>query len=149
MNEHESYNIVPVGVVGGSQNSLQLEFKQEFIPALKGLSAFSHCQVIWWLHEFADDHFRQTTQILPPYEAPLTGVFASRSPLRPNPIGLSVASIISVDEESGLVKVGGLDAYPGTPILDLKAYFPSTDRVRRVTVPEWAAGWGEWFPEYY
>lgn len=115
MYEQESYNIVPIGWVRGTAQNLRLEINPEFRPTLKGLSQFSHCQVLWWLHEFADDHFRQTTQIQPPYEATLTGVFASRSPIRPNPIGLSVAAILSVDVDSGIVEVAGLDAYPGTP----------------------------------
>lgn len=144
MYEQESYNIVPIGWVRGTAQNLRLEINPEFRPALKGLSQFSHCQVLWWPHEFADDHFRQTTQIQPPYEATLTGVFASRSPIRPNPIGLSVAAILSVDVDSGIVEVAGLDAYPGTPVLDIKAYFPSADRVMEVTVPDWAAAWGDW-----
>ncbi|WP_438498311.1 tRNA (N6-threonylcarbamoyladenosine(37)-N6)-methyltransferase TrmO [Paenibacillus sp. IHBB 3054] len=144
MSKQEVYNVIPVGVVAGQPDNLRLELKPEFHPALKGLQNFSHCQILWWIHEFADDHFRQTTQVQPPYEAPLSGVFASRSPVRPNPLGLSVAAIVSVDMESGIVEVAGLDAYPGTPILDIKAYFPTTDRVKDVTVPEWAAGWGDW-----
>ena len=147
MSEKEMYNIIPIGFVAGSTHNLRLEIKQKFTPALKGLSAFSHCQVLWWLHEFADEHFRQTTQIKPPYDGSLTGVFASRSPIRPNPLGLSVAAVLSVDETLGIVEVAGLDAYPGTPILDIKAYFPSADRVMDVTVPDWAADWGNWAAE--
>ncbi|NQX49881.1 tRNA (N6-threonylcarbamoyladenosine(37)-N6)-methyltransferase TrmO [Paenibacillus tritici] len=140
----ESYNIIPVGVVAGTQNNLRLEIRPEYRPALKGLDAFSHCQILWWIHEFAEPSFRETTQIDPPYDAPVTGVFATRSPVRPNPLGLTVAGILSVDIERGRVEVSGLDAYPGTPVLDIKAYFPSADRVRQVRVPEWAASWGEW-----
>lgn len=139
-----SYNINQVGIVAGSQENLRLLIHPEYAPALKGLAGFSHCQVLWWIHEFADGLFRTTTQIEPPYEAPITGVFASRSPVRPNPIGLTVVQILSVDVESGIVEVAGLDAYPGTPLLDIKAYFPTTDRVQHVTVPPWAVGWGEW-----
>ncbi|UQZ34760.1 tRNA (N6-threonylcarbamoyladenosine(37)-N6)-methyltransferase TrmO [Paenibacillus sp. PK3_47] len=144
MSMSNSYTIHPVGVVAGNQQDLRVMIHPEFAPALKGLAEFSHCQILWWIHDFADNHFRTTTQIEPPYDAPQTGVFATRSPVRPNPIGLSVAKILSVDVISGIVEVGGLDAYPGTPVLDIKAYFPTTDRVRHVTVPSWAAGWGEW-----
>lgn len=147
MSASESYNIIPVGVVSGTPENLHLKIRPEYIPALKGLEAFSHCQILWWIHEFAEDHFRATTQIEPPYEAPVSGVFATRSPVRPNPIGLTVARIISVDIEQGIVEVSGLDAYPGTPVLDIKAYFPSTDRVRQVRVPAWADSWGEWTVE--
>ncbi|MEK5468094.1 tRNA (N6-threonylcarbamoyladenosine(37)-N6)-methyltransferase TrmO [Paenibacillus sp. FSL R7-0210] len=143
----ELYNIIPVGVVTGTQQNLRLEIRPEYRPALKGLDAFSHCQILWWIHEFADDSFRGTTQIEPPYNAPVSGVFATRSPVRPNPLGLTVARILSVDLDQGIVEVSGLDAYPGTPVLDIKAYFPSTDRVRQVRVPAWAASWGEWTVE--
>ncbi|WP_042200916.1 tRNA (N6-threonylcarbamoyladenosine(37)-N6)-methyltransferase TrmO [Paenibacillus camerounensis] len=147
MSASEMYNVVPVGAVSGTQHNLQIEIEPEYRAALKGLEEFSHCQILWWIHEFADDMFRTTTQIEPPYDAPVTGVFASRSPVRPNPIGLSVAEIISVDSVEGIIKVGGLDAYPGTPVLDIKAYFPTTDRVRHVKVPAWASSWGEWAGE--
>lgn len=140
----ESYNLISVGVVSETQHSLQLKLKPEYRPALQGLAEFSHCQILWWIHEFAEEPYRRTTQIKPPYEAPVTGVFATRSPVRPNPIGLSVAGIVSVDVGQGIVEVAGLDAYPGTPVLDIKAYFPSTDRVRHATVPVWASSWGEW-----
>lgn len=58
MSALESYNIIPVGVVTGTQPNLQLEIRPEYRPALKGLDAFSHCQILWWIHEFADDSFR-------------------------------------------------------------------------------------------
>lgn len=147
MHNPETYNVVQIGTVSGASSSLYLEIHPQYAPALLGLADFSHCQVLWWIHEFADDTFRSTTQIDPPYQAPVTGVFASRSPVRPNPIGLSVARIVSVDMERGRVEVAGLDAYPGTPVLDIKAYFPTTDRVRQATVPAWAASWGEWVEE--
>ncbi|WNS41621.1 tRNA (N6-threonylcarbamoyladenosine(37)-N6)-methyltransferase TrmO [Paenibacillus sp. MMS20-IR301] len=147
MNQQQEYNLTPVGVVAQDQQNQRLMIKPEFASALLGLSGFSHCQVIWWVHEFTDVHFRQTTQIQPPYDAPLSGVFATRSPIRPNPLGLSVVAIESVDVEAGIVEITGLDAYPGTPVLDLKPYFPSTDRVRTVSVPDWAAGWGDWVKE--
>ncbi|MBY0014532.1 tRNA (N6-threonylcarbamoyladenosine(37)-N6)-methyltransferase TrmO [Paenibacillus typhae] len=147
MSASEMYNVFPVGTVSGTQHNLLIKITPEYRAALKGLEAFSHCQILWWIHEFADDSFRATTQIEPPYDAPVTGVFASRSPVRPNPIGLSVAEIISVDAVEGIIEVGGLDAYPGTPVLDIKAYFPTTDRVRHVKVPAWASSWGEWVGE--
>ncbi|MFF2019644.1 MULTISPECIES: SAM-dependent methyltransferase [Bacillales] len=146
MCEKESYTIVPIGSVTTSGGNRQrILISSEFAPALKGLSSFSHCQILWWLHEFAEDHFRQTTQIDPPYDAPITGVFATRSPVRPNPLGLSVAAILSVDGDTGIIEVAGLDAYSGTSILDIKAYFPSTDRVKDVRVPSWSANWGDWW----
>ena len=51
------------------------------------------------------------------------------------------------DEASGLVKVVNIDALDGTPIIDIKGYFPVSDRVREASIPEWLVGWPEWFPE--
>lgn len=63
MSASESYNIIPVGVVTGTQQNLQLEIRPEYRPALKGLEAFSHCQILWWIHEFAADHFRELRRL--------------------------------------------------------------------------------------
>ena len=69
------------------------------------------------------------------------GVFATRSPLRPNPIALTAAEIIHTDQEKGLIRVTFLDAYNGTPVLDIKPYTPSLDRVETPGVPVWCSKW--------
>ena len=55
--------------------------------------------------------------------------------------------IVGMDEEEGVVGVGDIDAHDGTPILDLKAYFPVCDRVREARIPAWLSEWPEWMPE--
>ncbi|MDZ7739067.1 MAG: TrmO family methyltransferase [Bacteroidales bacterium] len=82
-----------------------------------------------------------------PFDAPILGVFASRAPMRPNPIGLTTAKIVRVDHDEGWVQVADVDAFDGTPILDMKGYLPHCDRVRNVRVPAWAAYWPDWVPE--
>lgn len=82
-----------------------------------------------------------------PFEAPVLGVFACRAPMRPNPVGLTTARVLHVDRDAGRVEIADIDAYDGTPVLDLKAYMPFCDRVRSVRVPDWAAGWPQWMPE--
>lgn len=67
--------------------------------------------------------------------------------LRPNPIGLTTAKIVRVDHYKGWVQVADVDAFDGTPILDMKGYLPHCDRVRNVRVPPWAAHWPHWVPE--
>jgi len=74
-------------------------------------------------------------------------VFGTRAVYRPNPIGLTVCKVIRVDEEKGEVKVGDIDAYDGTSVVDLKAYFPVCDRVQEAWIPEWLSHWPEWMPE--
>ncbi|NLE06202.1 MAG: SAM-dependent methyltransferase, partial [Crenarchaeota archaeon] len=83
----------------------------------------------------------------PPY-APnvLTGLFATRSPIRPNPINISVCKIKNVDHEKGIVTVNQIDAFDGTPILDLKVYFPTCDRVEEPIVPQRFIEWGNSIP---
>jgi tRNA-Thr(GGU) m(6)t(6)A37 methyltransferase TsaA len=125
-----------------------LDILPAFAPALKELEHFSHVQVVWWFSQFDDGENRQTLQFEDmPFDAPVLGVFACRAPKRPNPIGLTTARILRVDRDQGLVEIGDIDAYDGTPILDLKAYLPLCDRVRNVRVAGWAAGWPEWLPE--
>jgi tRNA (Thr-GGU) A37 N-methylase len=75
------------------------------------------------------------------------GMFACRSPVRPNPIGLTTVEIKRVDHDNGHVEIVNIDAYEGTPVLDLKAYFPMCDRVKDVRVAQWAAEWPEWLPD--
>jgi len=141
------FQIHPIGAIRRSNGKTNLEILEPYIPALKELGDFSHVQVFWWFNEFQDDEFRQITQSEPPYEAPTLGVFACRSPIRPNPVGLTTAKILDVDQDSGIVEIANIDAYDGTPIIDLKPYFPVCDRVQNVSVPRWAAEWPEWMPE--
>jgi tRNA-Thr(GGU) m(6)t(6)A37 methyltransferase TsaA len=144
----EVFEVFPVGYVRRENERTYLEILPAYIPALKELEHFSHVQVFWWFNEFQDDMYRQTTQSeRAPYEAPVLGVFACRSPVRPNPIGLTTAEILSIDHDQGKVEIVNIDAFDDTPILDLKAYFPVCDRVENVRVPEWASDWPEWLPE--
>jgi tRNA (Thr-GGU) A37 N-methylase len=69
------------------------------------------------------------------------GVFALRSPERPNPVAVSNAAIAYVDEVSGMVGLYWIDAFPGSAVLDLKPYTPSIDRVERPSVPAWCSHW--------
>jgi excinuclease ABC subunit A len=142
------FDIFPIGYVRNNSGRTFLEILEPYIPALKELEHFSHVRILWWFHRFADDRFRRTTQVNPPYEnAPRAGVFASRSPVRPNPIGLTTAKIVDVDQQKGMIEVIGIDAYDKTPIIDLKPYIPACDRVKDFSVAKWFAHWPEWMAE--
>jgi tRNA-Thr(GGU) m(6)t(6)A37 methyltransferase TsaA len=142
------FEIFPVGHVRREGERVYLEILEPYVPALKELEHFSHVQVMWWFNRYDDEMFRGMTQSeYAPYDAPVLGMFACRSPVRPNPIGLTTAEILSVDHGTGRVEVTAVDAFDGTPVLDLKAYFPSCDRVREPRVPAWAADWPAWLPE--
>ena len=69
------------------------------------------------------------------------GVFATRSPERPNPIALSCAYVTYINEQAGEIGLAYIDANDGSPVLDVKPYTPSLDRVEAPTVPQWCAHW--------
>jgi tRNA (adenine37-N6)-methyltransferase len=66
-----------------------------------------------------------------------SGVFANRSQARPNPIAITTAYLINVDQESGQVDLAYIDAFKGTPLLDIKPYLPMSDRVMSAEYPDW------------
>jgi tRNA-Thr(GGU) m(6)t(6)A37 methyltransferase TsaA len=103
--------------------SATLEIAPEWRPGLEGLETFSHLIVLTWLHRGRRDLIVQQPRHL---KTP-RGVFALRSPLRPNPIGVAIAKVLALDRAGGLVRVDAMDCLDGTPLLDLKPYFPSTD----------------------
>jgi len=104
--------------------------------------------VFWWADRHDNERSRSITQTRPPYASgKLTGVFAARAEYRPNPIAMTTCKMLEVDEGRGTVRVANIDAFDGTPILDLKAYFPVCDRVREATIPEWLSDWPEWIPQ--
>ena len=107
----DTFRIFPVGYVRRKNEGIYLEIINEYIPAMLQLEHFSHVHIFWWFSEYQDNMYRKVTQSEPPYEAPLTGVFASRSPVRPNPIGLSVVKILDVNNDNGIIEIADIDAY--------------------------------------
>ena len=108
----------------------------EFAGALDGLGEFSHAIVVTWLHEARFDaarHLRRRPQGRD--DMPMLGILAQRAKDRPNPIGVTAVAIVEVGEQ--YIDVKGLDAIDGTPVLDVKPYYPHYDRVENPTVPEW------------
>lgn len=109
------------------------ELEEAFLPGLLALDGFSHLIVLYWLHEIAQAELVLT----PPFDGTPRGVFATRAPVRPNPIGLSVVAFDGF-AAPGVLRLRGLDCIDFTPLLDLKPYLPSTD-----SVPDAAMGWLE------
>jgi tRNA-Thr(GGU) m(6)t(6)A37 methyltransferase TsaA len=111
----------------------------EFCAGLKGLEGFSHVFILYWMHCRDDEANRRTLLVFPKRHASNveTGVFACRSPSRPNPVGLCVVELKGI--EGCTLKVKGLDADKGSPIIDIKPYVPRADSVPEATVPEWTA----------
>ena len=98
------------------------------IDSVRGLDSFSHVWLIFAFHQTAGHGWRPTVR--PPRLGgnARVGVFASRSTFRPNPLGLSVAELLGIDSEHGVVlRLRGVDLLDGTPILDIKPYIPFVD----------------------
>ena len=108
----------------------------EYREGLRGIEQFSHALIVTFLHEA---HFEPSRHLIRRPRGlasmPEAGIFAQRAKDRPNPIGITAVSITGV--ESGALVVRGLDAIDGTPVLDVKPYYPAYDRVNKATVPEW------------
>lgn len=132
-----------IGIITATNGQSQLNIHPEYTPALLHLSDFSHALILWWADQAATAQDRSTLQFPAPYAKASheIGTFASRSPARPNPIGLSSVSLLNVDEQNGLITVPYIDAEPGTPLLDIKPYFPASDRVETSHGPNWCKHW--------
>ena len=107
-----------------------LEIDPRFAAALTGVETCTHLLVLYWMDKSRRDLVLQA----PRHYGELRGTFALRSPARPNPIATSVARLVKVDGTR--LSVVGLDCLDGTPLIDIKPYFASTD-----SVPEAVVGW--------
>ena len=147
--KNEGFHIYPIGHVRRTDADLYLEILEPYRPALLDLQYFSHVIVFFWADRFDNDEDRQNMIATPPYyeDGRTTGVFSTRSPHRPNPILTTTCRIISVDETTGIIRVNNIDALADTAIIDLKAYYPVSDRVKDATIPAWLTGWPEWVPD--
>ncbi|MDD2902633.1 MAG: tRNA (N6-threonylcarbamoyladenosine(37)-N6)-methyltransferase TrmO [Syntrophales bacterium] len=127
----------PIGLVKKQGKKIFLEILPQYAPALEGLSGFSHVWVFYWFHGHDNPEDRATLKVHPRRNPknPLTGVFATRAPVRPNLIGFSVCRILKVSGTT--VEVAELDALEDSPILDLKPYIPQGDSFPDAGTPDW------------
>jgi tRNA-Thr(GGU) m(6)t(6)A37 methyltransferase TsaA len=130
MDNPKSFDIFPIGYVHSTLKKrsgaprqgwegapdARLEILPAFVEGLDGIQSGQDIWILTWLHESQ----RSDLKVHPRGEVqnPLMGVFATRSPDRPNPIGLHRAKVLSVDD--GWLQVQGLEAIDGTPVIDIK-----------------------------
>ena len=112
-----------------------IQIFDEFTDALLGLDDFSHIYVFYWFHENDASEKRRTLQVHPRGDErnPLTGVFATHSPLRPNLIAMTLCRISAVN--GNLIEIEDIDALDGSPVIDIKCYIPES--VPDVRLPDW------------
>jgi tRNA-Thr(GGU) m(6)t(6)A37 methyltransferase TsaA len=135
----KTFTLRPVGVVEKKKPVVRVRIFDEYREALLGLDGWSHVHVFYWFDRNDTPGNRRTLRVHPQgnRDNPLTGVFACRAPFRPNLIALSVCRIASID---GLfVNLDDIDAFDGTPVLDLKPLTPpDAPEADKIRVPDWA-----------
>ncbi len=108
----------------------------DLTEALDSLDEFSHIIVLYWMHELpAGRQLPLKVHPMGKSELPLVGRFATRSPSRPNPVGQSTVKLL--ERRANVLKVKGLDAIDGTPVIDIKPYLPGYDSADDARVPLW------------
>ncbi len=113
----------------------EIVIDQGLTEALDGLDGFSHVKVLLWMHQAAAGEPPLKVHPRGQAELPLVGLFATRSPQRPNPIGETTVRLLG--RRGNILMVEGLDAIDGTPVIDIKPYIPGYDSVARAKVPSW------------
>ncbi|NWF78359.1 MAG: tRNA (N6-threonylcarbamoyladenosine(37)-N6)-methyltransferase TrmO [Chloroflexi bacterium] len=142
MTRRQSLELKPIGIIHSpyknteqapyqghkSEDISRIEVFREFEEGLQDIEGFSHIIVIYWFHKSQGYHLLVKT----PWDDSLHGLFATRSPHRPCPLGLTVVELVA--REKNILKVRGLDAIDGTPVLDIKPYIPSIDEGSSIKV---------------
>jgi tRNA (adenine37-N6)-methyltransferase len=127
--------VLPVGKPWGAVLS-ELHFKPNVAGGLRGIHQFSHLLVLFCMHQAS---YRPDRDLVRRpggrQDMPCLGIFAQRASSRPNALGVSVVRLLS--QEGAVLSVQGLDAFDGSPILDVKPYFPDFDRADCSSEPEW------------
>jgi tRNA (adenine37-N6)-methyltransferase len=123
------FTVSPIGFVKMTGDRPSIVLEKRYQPGLLGLRDGSYIYVYWWFDRNDTPDLRATLQIHPNPPGnmahPLTGVFACRSPYRPNLIGMTLAKVLSVKEN--VIELDAIDAFADTPVLDIKPYSAGID----------------------
>ncbi len=135
-----TFVVEPIGQVERQQGKIFIVVYPAFKEALEGIEAFSHLWVMYWFHGNDSPEKRRILKVHPRGKPtnPLTGVFATRAPVRPNLVGLQACRLVGRQENR--LEVTGLDAWDGSPVVDLKPYIPQIDAHPDAVIPSWAQG---------
>jgi tRNA-Thr(GGU) m(6)t(6)A37 methyltransferase TsaA len=123
------------GNSGWEEGTAEIEIDAAWAEALDGIGEFSHIWVVWWLDRFEEPPASPRVHPEGRQEMPEVGLFATRSPHRPCPIAITAVRLQEHDGTRLLVQ--GLDASPGTPVLDIKPYLRRGDLIPEATMPDW------------
>ena len=133
----QSFSIKPIGVVRKTDDFTRIEIFDEYADGLLGLEGFSHILVFYWFGQNDTAAKRKTLQVHPRKDPsnPLTGVFATHSPARPNLIALTRCKIVAITGH--IIEIEDIDAIDNSPVIDIKCYIPPSDGDEGVQVPDW------------
>jgi tRNA-Thr(GGU) m(6)t(6)A37 methyltransferase TsaA len=115
-----NFELHPIGWIRKTKVKTKIVLHKKYQPGLLGVAARSEIWVVWWFHRNDTPRMRSTLKVHPRGNPanPLKGVFATRAPMRPNLIALSRCKILSV--KKNVIEIDSIDAFPDTPVLDLK-----------------------------
>jgi len=125
---------VPHTHTGWTAETSRIRLLTRYAGGLGGLRGYSHIVVLFWVHRAKDWKMPKHH-----HKPPQVKVFATRMPVRPNPIGMSVVELVDFSATSGELVVKGLDALDGTPVLDIKPYIPNFDSYPDAGIPHWVS----------
>ena len=133
----QTFEMTPIGTVHKTATRTWITIEAPYLPAMQGLEGFSHINVFFWFHENDTAEGRAVLKVNPRKDPanPLTGVFATHSPLRPNLVGMSLCRVEKMDPPR--IHIDRIDAFDGTPVLDIKCYIPSSRSFADLPLPDW------------
>ncbi len=139
--EATTMNIKEIGLVKRTENGSIIKLRTEYVEGLNNIEGFGHLVVLWWAHLVDSEEYREILSTNKPYKTgpENIGVFATRSQLRPNPIGMSIINVTNIDYTNGIIYTSYIDAEEDTPVLDIKPYYPCSDVVKYIKMPDWCS----------
>jgi len=110
---------------------------------LENAKEIEYAKIIWWFNRSDDSKFRNTIVCKPPYEnAPECGIYATRSPIRPNPIACTLVKIVNIEDNR--IMVDGFDGFDNSIIVDVLPYEKNKDSIANAIIPKWLSHWGNY-----
>ncbi len=139
----------PIGKVIVENGRYFIEIEDKYFDATLGLDEYSHIQVVWWSNLYDSEESRDCRIIESPYKKgpEKVGILATRSPIRPNPIAITSCPLIYLDKKNHRLELAYIDSENDTPVLDIKPYHPSVDKIRDVKMPDWCKHWPNFYEE--
>lgn len=136
----DPFQVQSIGRIRKEGHDVSIDIDPCFQDGLLGLEGFSHIIVCYWFHENDNPGDRRRLQVHPRKKPsnPLTGVFATHAPVRPNLVGISTCRVISITGTT--IRIDEIDARNGSPVIDIKCYIPDKLKPSEISVPEWILG---------